>query len=74
MRVLEFWVRSERVQAAPCASGKAVWTWPPVIAVDAGPMQIQLWVETVLRCATAALWSMTCHTADPENGYVETVL
>jgi hypothetical protein len=39
-----------------------------VIAVDAGPMQIQLWVEPVLRCGTAALWSMTCHTADPESG------
>jgi hypothetical protein len=50
------------------------WTWPPVIAVDAGPMQIQLWVETVLRCATVALWSMTGHTADRENGYGETVL
>jgi hypothetical protein len=25
------------------ASGKAVWTWPPVGAVDAGPMQIQWW-------------------------------
>jgi len=23
-------------------SGKPVWTWPSVIAVDAGPMQIQL--------------------------------
>jgi hypothetical protein len=62
------------VQAAPCASGKAVWRRPPVVAADAGLMQIQLWEETVLRCATAALWSMTCHTADPENGYGETVL
>ena len=24
------------------ASGKAVWRWPPVVAADAGPMQIQL--------------------------------
>ena len=37
-------------------------------------MQIQLWEETVLRCATAALWGMTCDTADPEKGYGETVL
>ncbi len=36
-------------------------------------MQIQLWEETVLRSATAALWSMTFHTADRENGYGETV-
>jgi hypothetical protein len=44
-----------------------------VVAADAGLMQIQLWEGTVLRCATAALRSMTCHTADPENGYGETV-
>ena len=37
-------------------------------------MQIQLWEETILRCATTALRSMTCDTADPENGYGETVL
>jgi hypothetical protein len=30
-----------------------------VVAADAGLMQIQLWEDTVLRCATAALWSMT---------------
>jgi hypothetical protein len=62
------------VQAAPCASGKAVWRWPPVVAADAGLMQIQLWEETILRCATTVLRSMTCPTADPENGYGETVL
>jgi len=45
-----------------------------VVAVDAGPMQIQLWEGTVLRCAEAALRSRTHHTADPENGYGETVL
>ena len=45
-----------------------------MVAADAGLMQIQLWIETVLRCATAALWSITCHTADLENGYGETVL
>jgi hypothetical protein len=37
-------------------------------------MQIQLWEETVLKCATAARWSMTCHTAERENGYGETVV
>jgi hypothetical protein len=36
-----FSLRSERGRGAACASGKAVWTWPPVVAVDAGPMQIQ---------------------------------
>lgn len=45
-----------------------------MVAVDADPMQIQLWEGTVLMCATAAPWSMTCHTADPENGYGETAL
>jgi hypothetical protein len=45
-----------------------------VVAADAGLMEIQSWEETVLRCATAALWSMTCHTADLEHGYGETVL
>ena len=45
-----------------------------MVAVDAGAMQIQLWEGTVLRCAEAAPRSMTRHTADPENGYGETVL
>ena len=35
------------------ASGKPVWTWPSVIAVDAGPMQIQLGEGRVWRCAEA---------------------
>jgi hypothetical protein len=48
--------------------------WPRVIAADAGLMQIQLWEETVLKRATAARWSMTCHTAERENGYGEAVL
>ena len=46
----------------------------PWLRRNAGLMQIQLWEGTVLGCATAALRSMTCHTADPENGYGETVL
>src|SRR5229473_1707857 len=66
--------RSERGRGAPCASGKSVWRWPPVVAADAGLMQIQLWEETVLRCAEAAPWSMTRHSADRENGYGETVM
>jgi hypothetical protein len=45
-----------------------------VVAVDAGPMQIQLWERTVLRCGEAAPRSMTRHTADSENGKGETVL
>jgi len=45
------------------ASGKAVWTWPPVVAVDAGPMQIQLREGVSLRCAEAVLRSMVLHTA-----------
>ena len=45
-----------------------------MVAADAGLMQIQLWEETVLKCAIAALWSITCHTAESENGYGETVL
>ena len=36
-------------------SGKPVWTWPSVIAVDAGPMQIQLGEGRVWRCAEAVL-------------------
>ena len=39
-----------------------------MVAADAGLMQIQLWEETVLRCAEAAPRSMSRQTADPENG------
>jgi hypothetical protein len=41
------------------AFGKPVWTWPSVVAVDAGPMQIQLAEGTVLRCPEAAPRSTT---------------
>ena len=34
-------------------------------------MQIQLWGEAILRCATTALRSMSCHTADAENALWE---
>ena len=30
------------MRGVPRASGKAVWTWPSVVAADAGAMQIQL--------------------------------
>ena|SRR5262252_8265839 len=36
------------------AFDKAVWAWPPVAAVNAGLMQIQLAEGTVLRCPEAA--------------------
>ena len=39
-----------------------------MVAADAGLMQIQLWEETVLRCAEAAPRSMSRQTADQENG------
>ena len=48
----------ERVQGVLRASGKAVWTWPRVVAADAGPMQIQLGKGRGLRCSEAALRSM----------------
>jgi hypothetical protein len=34
-----FSLRSKRARGAPCASGKVVWRWPPVVAADAGLMQ-----------------------------------
>ena len=49
------------------ASGKAVWTWPPVGAVDAGPMQIQLREGVSLRCAEAVLQSRSHNTACEGN-------
>jgi hypothetical protein len=55
------------VRRVPRASGKAVWTWPPVGAVDAGPMQIQLREGVSLRCAETVLSGATHDTARPEN-------
>jgi hypothetical protein len=64
MRVL---AESERVRGVLRASGKAVWTWPPVGAADAGLMQIQ-WREGVsLRCAETVLSGATHDTARPES-------
>jgi hypothetical protein len=55
------------VRGVPRASGKAVWTWPPVIAVDAGTMQIQLREGVSLRCAETVLSGATHDTARAEN-------
>ena len=49
------------------ASGKAVWTWPSVGAVDAGPMQIQLREGVSLRLAKTGLSGATHDTTRPEN-------
>jgi hypothetical protein len=46
-----FWQDREVKQGSPGAFDKAVSTWPLTIAVDAGPMEIQLWEGAVLRCA-----------------------
>jgi len=49
------------------ASGKVVWTWPHVGAVDAGAMQIQSWKGVSLRCGEAVLWIATQDTAGAED-------
>jgi hypothetical protein len=49
------------------ASGKAVWTWPPVGAAEAGPMQIQLREEVSFRCAETVRSGAPHDTARPEN-------
>jgi hypothetical protein len=59
-------LRSERGRGAPCASGKAVWTWPPVIAVDAGAMQIQSWEGAALSRAETVLQGTTQDTVGAE--------
>ena len=41
------------------AFDKAVWTKPPVVAADAGLMQIQLWEGSVSRCAEVVRQSTT---------------
>ena len=55
------------MRRVPRASGKAVWTWPPVGAVDAGPMQIQWWEGAALSGAETVRSGATHHTARPEN-------
>jgi hypothetical protein len=66
-------VRSERRREVLRASGKAVWTWPSVVAVDAGSMQIQLWEGAVLSGAETVLQGMTHDTVRVEIGYGEKV-
>ena len=54
-------------------SGKAVWTWPPVVAVDAGAMQIQSWEGAALSRAETVLQGTTHDTVRAEIGYGEKV-
>ena len=51
-------MRSERRHGVLRASGKAVWTWPSVVAVDAGSMQIQLCEgrEAVAEIVESEFW------------------
>jgi len=60
-------------QGSPRAFDKAVWAWPPVGAVDAGPVEIQLTEGMVLRCPEAAPRSTTHYAAYPEIGHSDTV-
>ena len=66
-------MRSERRRGALRASGKAVWTWPPVVAVDAGAMQIQSWEGAALSRAETVLQGTTHDTVRAEIGYGEKV-
>ena len=56
------------------ASGKPVWTWPSVIAVDAGPMQIQLGEGRVWRCAEAVLQGTTRDLCDLTGTIIRTII
>jgi hypothetical protein len=51
------------------AFDKSVWTWPPVGAADAGPMEIQLWGRVRLRRAEAVLPGTLHDTVRSEMGY-----
>jgi hypothetical protein len=53
------------------ASGKAVWTWPPVVAVGAGSMQIQSWEGAALSRAETVLQGTTHDRVRAEIGYGE---
>jgi hypothetical protein len=66
-------VRSERRRGSPRASGKAVWTWPPVVAVDAGAMQIELRGRAALSRAETVLQGTRHDTVRAEIGYGEKV-
>jgi hypothetical protein len=56
------------VRRVPRASGKAVWTWPPVVAVDACAMQIQSWEGATLSRAETVLQGSTHDTVCAEIG------
>jgi len=60
-------VKSERRRGVLRASGKAVRTWPSVVAVDAGPMQIQLWEGAALGRGETVLQGTTRDTVHAEN-------
>jgi hypothetical protein len=62
-------VRSERRRGVLRASGKAVWMWPPVVAVDAGPMQIQWCEGAELSRAETVLQGTTHDTLGTEVGH-----
>ena len=66
-------MRSERRRGVLRASGKAVWTWPSVVAVDAGPMQIQSWEVAVLSRGETVLQGTTHNTVRAKIGYGEKV-
>jgi hypothetical protein len=66
-------MRSERRRGSLRASGKAVWTWPPAVAADAGAMQIQWWEGATLRRAETVLQGATHDTVRAEIGYGEKV-
>ena len=66
-------LRSERRRGVLRASGKAVWTWPPVVAVDAGAMQIQSWEGAALSRTETVLQATTHDTVRAEIGYGEKV-
>ena len=71
MRVVPEGVK--RGRRALRASDKAVCTWALAIAVDAGPMQIQLWEGAVLRCAETGRQRATHYTMCQKSGYQENV-
>ena len=50
------------------ASGKAVWMWPPVVAADAGLMEIEFREGAVWRWADAELERATTDSMRPSAG------
>jgi hypothetical protein len=62
-------VRSKWRRGVLGASGKAVWTWPPVVAVDADPMQIQSWEGVALSRAETVPEGTTRERVHAEAGY-----